>query len=121
MSYQRGGMPFIMSEPDEFGSNPNRYIQAPNYGQQNFQQSHHQDGSIDPSELTMSNGNFSNSYNFGSQNMSSSFSMGNSGFNEDELLDSLDMNNNGQPMMDDFSPMQQFNNQPSTHRQYTRG
>lgn len=105
-------MPFIKSEPDEFGSNPNRYMQAPNYGQQNFQQSHHQDGSIDPSELTMANGNFPNSYNFGPQNMSSSFSMGNSGFNEDELLDSLDMNNNGQPMMDDFSTMQQFNNQP---------
>ena len=27
-------------------------------------------------------------------------------------LTGLDMNNNGQPMMDDFSTMQQFNNQP---------
>ncbi|KAI9874360.1 MAG: hypothetical protein M1823_007703, partial [Watsoniomyces obsoletus] len=106
-------MPFIKSEPEEFGNNPNRYTQAQNYGhnQQNFNQYHNQDGgSIDPSELTMSNGNF-NQYGFGSQNMSSSFSMGNSAFNEDELLDSLDMNNN-QPMMDDFSNTQQFTNQP---------
>ena len=113
MSHPGRNIPFIKSEPDEFGNNPNRYMQAQNYGHQNFNQFHNQDGSIDPSELSIPNGNnFTNNYNFGSQGMSSSFSMGNSAFNEDELLDSLDMNNNGQTMVDDFSNMQQFNNQP---------
>ena len=112
MSHQGVNMPYIKSEPDDFGNNPNRYIQAQNYGQQDFNNfNNHDAGSINPSELSMSNGNF-NQYNFGSQNMSSSFSMGNSGFNEDELLDSLDMNSNGQPVMDDFNNMQHFNNHP---------
>jgi Helix-loop-helix DNA-binding domain len=115
MSYRQGNMPFIKTEPDEHGNNPNRYMQTQNYAhhQNSFNQFHDQDSaSINPSELTMSNGNFSGQYGFGSQNMASSFSMGNSGYDDNELLDSLDMNNNGQHIVDDFSTLQQFNNQP---------
>lgn len=102
-------MPFIKSEPDDFGNNPNRYIPAQNYSnQQNFNFSNQDGASIDPSELSMSNGNY-NQYGFSSQNMSSSFSMGHAGFDDSELLESL--GDNG-PLLDDFSSMQQFNNQP---------
>ncbi|KKY24956.1 putative hlh transcription factor (gamma) [Phaeomoniella chlamydospora] len=53
--------------------------------------------SIDPAELSMQNNNFGGmSFPFGSQqNLSSSFNLGNSGIADDELMDSLDMNNMG--------------------------
>jgi len=110
------GMPFIKSEPDEFGSNANQFMRAQGYGnaQANFGNGFNnpQDGaSIDPSELSMSNGTFGMQYNFGGQNMASSFNMGNSGYNEDELLESLEFGNNTQGMLDDFAAMQpQTNN-----------
>lgn len=113
MSSQRVNMPYIKSEPDDLGNNPNRYMQAQNFGQthQNYNQFHNQDNvSVDPSELLMSNGSF-NQYGFGSQNVSSSYSMGNAAYDDSELLDSLDMNNGAPNMLDDFSNTQQFNNQ----------
>ena len=105
-------MPFIKSEPDEFGNNPNQYMQNQNYGnnQTDFFRSPDQ-GSIDPSALSMSNGNFNMQYGFGSQGMSSSFNMGHSGFDDNELMDSLGVDEfgPGQPMMDGFSGMQSHN------------
>lgn len=106
------GMPYIKSEPDEFGNNPNRFMAASNFGNsQNYgnQFNNSQDGgSIDPSELSMQNTNFGGmNYNFGGNNMSSSFSMGNSGYDDSELLESLDFSNNGQGMLDDYSSMNQ--------------
>jgi hypothetical protein len=103
-------MPFIKSEPDEFGNNPNRVMssfgESQGYGNQFGT---HQDGaSIDPSELSMQNTNYgSMPYNYGGNNVSSGFNVGNSGFGEDELLASLDFGSNqGQAMFgDDFSSM----------------
>jgi hypothetical protein len=113
MSYQGGHAPFIKSEPDEFGNNPNRYVQANSYGQQTFSNPfHHQDSaSIDPSALSMPNSTF-NQTGFGSgpQNISSSFSTGNAGLTEDDLLFEL---SGGLDSMNDFLPQQQqqLNNQ----------
>ncbi|RMZ80361.1 hypothetical protein DV738_g2857, partial [Chaetothyriales sp. CBS 135597] len=86
--------PLIKSEPDELASNPNRYMhsqQAFGHNQQHFQSgfSDHDGGSIDPSALSMANGNYGIQYGFGSQNMSSSFNMGNSAYDDSELLESL--------------------------------
>ncbi|KAK4943852.1 hypothetical protein LTR10_016568 [Elasticomyces elasticus] len=107
-------MPFIKSEPDDFGNNPNRFMSASTYGNaQNFGTHFNtQDGgSIDPSELSMQNNNFGGMpYNFGGNNMSSSFSMGNSGYDDSELLESLDFSNNGPGMLDDFTTLPQQNN-----------
>lgn len=110
MSNTTGNMPFIKREPDEFGNNPNRYMQNQNFGNsnQNFTQFGQDGASIDPSELSMTGGNFGMQYGFGAQNMSSSYNMGNSGFADDELLNSLDTNNN-----DDFFSMQ-HQGRPST-------
>lgn len=115
MTHSSGSMPYIKSEPDEFGNNPNRFTSS-NFGHsQNFGNQFHnpQDsGSIDPSELSMQSANFGGmQYNFGGNNMSSSFSMGNSGYDDSELLESLDFSNNGQGMFDDLSSM----NQPNTN------
>ena len=82
-------MPYIKSEPDEFETLPNGYSNFnsnQNFG--NFPQTFN--ASIDPSELSMGNGNFSPNYSFGAQNMSGSFHMGGAGtFNDDEILESL--------------------------------
>ncbi|KIV79996.1 hypothetical protein PV11_07531 [Exophiala sideris] len=114
MSHSSGAMPFIKSEPDDFGNNPNRFMSASTYGNaQNFGTHFNtQDGgSIDPSELSMQNNNFGGMpYNFGGNNMSSSFSMGNSGYDDSELLESLDFSNNGPGMLDDFTTLPQQNN-----------
>lgn len=87
--------PFIKDEPEDhaFDSNPfmaNQpgYSMSPHQFSQQFgsPQGGH-GGAIDPSELTMQNGNFGH-FSFGSQqNLSSSFTMGNSRFGDDELLD----------------------------------
>lgn len=93
-------MPYIKSEPDEYASNPNQFMNQYN-SQQNYGHFNQQNGgSVNPSDLSMGGGNFNPNYNFGGQNMSGSFNMGNSGFGEDELLESLgDLN--------DFSNTQQ--------------
>ncbi|KAI9840050.1 MAG: hypothetical protein M1819_000243 [Sarea resinae] len=95
--------PFIKDEPEDHHFNPNRFMSQQNYGmsQHQFGQSfgaHGDNGSIDPSELSM-HGELSSMQNnnyvqfpFGSQqNMSSSFNMGNSGIADDELLDLGDL------------------------------
>lgn len=81
-------MPYIKSEPDDFESISNGYMNFNNA--QNFNSfSHTANGSIDPSELSMSNGNF-NHFNFGTPSMSANYNMGGgAAFGEDELLDSL--------------------------------
>ena len=93
----------IKSEPDEpnnphqFMMSPSAYgIPTPSYGNQ-FGGSGTGTGSgagangsegIDPSELTMQqNGFVSHHHPFGSQNLSSSFTLGNAGIDTDELLD----------------------------------
>lgn len=112
MTNSSGTMPYIKSEPDDFANNPNRFMRAPNYGNAqsfNNQFTNPQDGaSIDPSELSMQN-NYGMNYNFGATNMASSFSMGNSGYDDSELLESLDFGN-PQGMLDDYSNMPQQNN-----------
>lgn len=104
--------PYIKTEPDDFGNDPNRFMQNQNFnGKFDTFFADQQGGSIDPSALSMSNGNFSNvQYGFGSQHMSSSFNnMGTSGFDDSELMDSLDPN-----QMDDFSQMQTMSHQSRT-------
>ena len=93
MSGTGASSPFIKDEPDDWNFNSNNFLN----NQQGFdmQMNQHfrqgQAGSVDPSELTMQNGNFGQ-FAFGSQpNMSASFNMGNSGIGDDELLD-LDLN-----------------------------
>ncbi|MCJ1252431.1 hypothetical protein MMC24_000237 [Lignoscripta atroalba] len=85
--------PFIKDEPEEFNFNSNNFMPSqPTYNMQMSQNfGHSAAGSIDPSELTMQNGNFGQ-FAFGpQQSMSSSFNLGNSGIGDDELLD-LDLN-----------------------------
>lgn len=106
MTNASGAMPFIKNEPDEFVNDPHRFMQANQGFQQNFSNHYgnqQTNASINPSELSMQNGNFGmQQYNLGSQNLSSSFSMANSsGYNDDELLDSLGF--------DEFSGMPQPN------------
>lgn len=106
-------MPFIKSEPDEFGTDPNRFMQNQNFTNGNFDSNYFNDqqgGSIDPSALSMSNGNYNNmQYGFGSQNMSSSFNMGTSGFDDSELMESLDPS-----QMDDFNHLPPTNHHSRT-------
>lgn len=77
--------PFIKNEPDDHNDNPNHFLMSqPGYS---MNQTFGNEG-IDPSELTMPNGGFMPYSSFGSQhNMSSSFNLGNSGIDTDELLD----------------------------------
>ena len=113
MSNTPGNMPFIKSEPDEYGNNPNRFTQNQNYGnaQQNFSHYTQDAGSIDPSELNMSNNNFGMQYGFGAQNMSSSFNMGGgAGYDDSEIADSLGHDQNA----DDFFNMQQQPRHPGS-------
>ena len=86
--------PFIKDEPSEDWFDNNHFLnnQHPFDMQMNQQYRQGHAGSIDPSELTMQNGNFGQ-FSFGQQNMSSSFNLGNSGIGDDELLD-LDLNDN---------------------------
>lgn len=81
-------MPYIKSEQDDFDTlNSGHYnFNSPqNFG--SFPQ--YSNGGIDPSELSMGGGNFNQQFNFGGQNMSSSFMGGSAAFGEDELLESL--------------------------------
>lgn len=120
MTNNSGAMPYIKTEPDEYGNTPGRFMSASTFGHsQNYgsQFNHTQDSaSINPSELSMQNANLGGMQynNFGGGNMSASFSMGNSGYDDNELLESLDFGNNGQGMLDDFSTMTQQNN--NNHR-----
>ncbi|EXJ85048.1 hypothetical protein A1O3_05723 [Capronia epimyces CBS 606.96] len=116
MSNNSGTMPYIKSEPDEYGNTPSRFMSASTFGNpQNYgsQFNHTQEsGSINPSDLSMQAASLGGMQynNFAGGNMSSSFSMGNSGYDDSELLESLDFGNNGQGMLDDFSTMTQQNN-----------
>ncbi|KAJ9607967.1 hypothetical protein H2200_008046 [Cladophialophora chaetospira] len=104
-------MPYIKSEPDDFGNNPNHFRSSSNFGSSqgygNQFNQHTNSTSVDPNELT----NFGSvPYNYGGNNMSSNFGVGNSGYGEDELLDSLGFSNNdGDGMFNDFTTL----NQPS--------
>ncbi|TKA62832.1 hypothetical protein B0A49_12465 [Cryomyces minteri] len=85
--------PYIKDEPEDFHFNPQHYMAQQNgagynmsnqYGQ-TFGNSNGEVGGIDPLDLAM-NGTFTPSH-FTSQNMSSSFLVGNSGIADEELLD----------------------------------
>ena len=114
MTHSSAGMPYIKSEPDEFGNNPNHFRSSSNFGNSqgygNQFHNQHNSTSVDPNELT----NFgSMPYNYGGNNMTSGYSMGNSGYGEDELLDSLGFSNNdGEGMFNDFTTL----NQPSSNK-----
>src|SRR2546423_13737295 len=123
-----GSMPFIKHEPDERAGDPNQYMMsAPSYAAQqqygnSFANSNHNQG-IDPSDLSMQNGNFNSvmPYSYGSQqNLSSSFNLGNSGFGDDELLEGLDLTGQ-QGQMTDFTahPHQQNNHRYPNQRQHS--
>jgi helix-loop-helix DNA-binding protein len=85
---------FIKSEPQDHSNNQNHFMLSQSgyglAGQQfdsHFGNSAGSDG-VDPSELTMQNGTFLPLYPFGSQpSLSTSFNIGNSGIDTDELLD----------------------------------
>ena len=103
-------MPYIKSEPNEFGNNPNRVTPSSNFGNSQgygHQFNNQQDGaSIDPTELSMQNASYgSMSFNYGGNNMSSGYNMANSGYVEDDILESLNFASNDGPIFgdDDFS------------------
>ncbi|KPI36420.1 uncharacterized protein AB675_2924 [Cyphellophora attinorum] len=105
--------PYIKSEPDEFGNDPNRYMQNHNFNNHgNFDQyfNDQQGGSIDPSALSMFGGNSGGmQYGSGYNNMSNSYSnMGTSAaFDDSELMEGL-----GDPnQMDDYNAMSSMNQQ----------
>jgi hypothetical protein len=75
------GSPYIKAEPNDF-FDPNQYMQYAHNGQQH-QQFAASSGAMNINPASLSNG-MSQSY---SQNMTSSFHMGNSGIADDELLD----------------------------------
>lgn len=85
--------PFIKDEPDDYTFPPHNY--APSQRGYNMQigQQFGESGSnsVNPSDLTMPNGNFNQYHMSTQQNMSSSFNLGNSGISDNELLD-LDLN-----------------------------
>jgi hypothetical protein len=95
---------FIKEESDDYQFNPHKYMAANggyNMNQQyngQFAASSADIGAVNPSELTMgSNSMMGNTYG---SSMSNSFMTGNSGINDDELLDLGDLT----------SPQEQFNN-----------
>lgn len=79
------GSPYIKSEPNDFNFNPNSY-QPQQGGQFNMAGYGNMPGgaNVDPSQLAQG-GSYGQS--FGSQNMSSSFVMGNAGIADDELAE----------------------------------
>lgn len=92
------GSPLIKDEPDDFfHPHHSQRIMSNNhqagYGMsqpQSFEQfgsSHGDTGSIDPSELSMTNGSFMQSYPSFSSQQNLSFNMGHSGIADDELVD----------------------------------
>lgn len=85
--------PFIKDEPEDFNYlshhfSPNQRSQNMNFGQQFGQGS---TGNIDPSNLTMPNGNYGQYGSSSQHNMSNSMTFAHSGIGDDELLD-LDLN-----------------------------
>src|SRR5690349_19781648 len=115
MTHSSAGMPYIKSEPDDFGNNPNHFRSSSNFGNSQgfgnqFNNQHASSTGVDPNDLT----NFGSvPYGYGGNNMSSSFGVGNSGYGEDELLDSLGFSNNdGDGMFNDFTTL----NQPSNNK-----
>ena len=99
MAHTGHSSPFIKDEPEDFSFLANNY--PPNQKGYNMQVNQHfgetAASSVDPSDLSMQNGSF-NQYGGGGQqnNMSNSFNLGNSGIQDDELLD-LDLNDTGNP------------------------
>lgn len=110
------GSPFIKPEPNDFFDLNHTMQYNHQNGQQNFNPAN---GNINVNPASLSNGNNPMSQSF-SQNMSSSFNMGNAGIADDELLDlQIDQGNNHNPSFDFNSGMQNFmhNNVPVDHQQ----
>lgn len=103
--------PFIKNEPEDFSFlNFPQNQRGPNMqAGQRFGQG--PTGNIDPSDLTMSHGNYGQYGSSSQQNMSNSFSFAHSGINDDELLD-LQLNDASQPT--DYR-----NGQPGFGQQFT--
>ena len=99
MAHTGHSSPFIKDEPEDFSFLANNY--PPNQKGYDMQVNQHfgetAASSVDPSDLSMQNGSF-NQYGMGGQqnNMSNSFNLGNSGIQDDELLD-LDLNDTSNP------------------------
>ncbi|KAF2094880.1 hypothetical protein NA57DRAFT_45730 [Rhizodiscina lignyota] len=82
------GSPYIKSEEDEFSFNSNFINMPQQYQNQQFQGQNMDMGSVNPSDLTMSNsmGNGMNN-SFGNGNVSGGYLVGKSNITDDELLD----------------------------------
>jgi hypothetical protein len=106
------GSPYIKAEPNDF-FDPNQYMQYGHNGQQ--QHLTPSSGAMNINPASLSNG-LSQSY---SQNMTSSFHMGNSGIADDELLDlQLDHGNNQNNGYHDLNTGVQSMLQNSAHNTY---
>lgn len=85
--------PFIKDEPEDFNYLAHNF--SPNPRSQNMAFGQHfgqgSAGNIDPSDLAMPNGNYSQYGSSTQQNMSNSMTLAHSGIGDDELLD-LDLN-----------------------------
>lgn len=109
-----GRSPYIKAEPNDFGFDPNQFIQY-TQAQQNTQYTNPNGMNINPANLANANGG-GMSQSFGGANTSSSFNMGNSGIADDELLDlNIDQNQNGG--FDFQQGMQNFFNQQQPSQQ----
>ena len=93
MAHTGNSSPFIKDEPDDFSFLAQNFspIQRGHNMPPGQQYGQGSTGNIDPSDLTMSHGNYSQYGSSSQQNASNNFSFAHSGINDDELLD-LDLN-----------------------------
>src|SRR5271154_6507295 len=109
MTGMNGSMPVVKHEPDDGAINPNQfmmaqqsYTSAPQQFTYSFN-NHPGNQGIDPSDISMQNGNVGTQYGFGlQQNLSSSFNPGNAAIGDDELFEGLDLSNGQAGQSDQF-------------------
>ncbi|KAK4547247.1 hypothetical protein LTR36_000902 [Oleoguttula mirabilis] len=110
------GSPFIKTEPNDYGFDPNQFMQY-NQGQH---QNHfnNSNGAMNINPANLANGNAAMSQSYG-QSMSSSFNVGNSGIADDELADLNFEHHHNQPSANfDFNQgMQNFLSQQPMSQQ----
>ncbi|KAK3074647.1 hypothetical protein LTS18_014213, partial [Coniosporium uncinatum] len=100
------GSPFIKDEPEDF-NNFSGFDMSQQFNGQAYNNSSH--SNVNPSDLTMSGSFMNNQY--GAQNMSSSFIMGNSNIADDELLELGNLDE-----QDPSQPNYMINNQGTVHQ-----
>ncbi|TKA28644.1 hypothetical protein B0A50_02971 [Salinomyces thailandicus] len=106
------GSPYIKTEPNDFGFDPNQFMQY----SQSQQQNHVNAGGMNINPANLNNGGMAQ--NYGQSGMTSSFHMGNSGIADDELADLQFDQGNQQTTNFDFNPgMQNFMSQQQMGQQ----